>query len=77
MKVKVAFQRDLIAIQIPSDISLQQLKDKLVDRLKVDEEILLSYKDERTGNYYNLNSDRDLDAAIQHNTKLTLYVDVA
>lgn len=77
MKVKVFFQDDLIAIRVPSDISLQQLKDKLVDRLKIHEEIALQYKDEPSGSYVDLMSDQDLDRAIQRNSKLTLYVVVA
>ncbi|RJE27383.1 protein kinase activator [Aspergillus sclerotialis] len=77
MKVKVFFQDDLIAIRVPSDISLQQLKEKLVDRLKINEEIIVQYKDEQSGTFVDLISDQDLDRAIQRNPKLTLYVGLA
>ncbi|THC99207.1 hypothetical protein EYZ11_001295 [Aspergillus tanneri] len=74
MKVKVFFQDDLIAIRVPSDISVLQLKEKLVDRLKIQEDIAVQYKDEPSGTYIDLVSDSDLDTAIQRNSKLTLYV---
>ncbi|EAW13380.1 phosphatidylinositol-3-phosphate-binding protein BEM1 [Aspergillus clavatus NRRL 1] len=77
MKVKVFFQDDLIAIRVSSDISFQQLHEKLVDRLKVNEEIVVQYKDEPSGSYVDLASDSDLDTAIQRNSKLTLYVGLA
>ncbi|KAF7122418.1 hypothetical protein CNMCM5793_000443 [Aspergillus hiratsukae] len=77
MKVKVFFQDDLIAIRVPSDISFQQLREKLLDRLKVNEEIVVTYKDEPSGTYMDLNNDSDLDTAIQRNSKLTLYVGLA
>lgn len=77
MKVKVSFQDDLIAIRVPSDIGLQQLKEKLVDRLKIREEIIVQYKDEPSGMYVDLISDNDLDRAVQRNSKLTLFVGLA
>lgn len=77
LKVKVFFQEDILAIRVPTDISFQQLKDKLVDRLKVNEDIIVQYKDEPTNNYAELNNDNDLDIALQRNTKLTLYVNYA
>lgn len=77
MKVKVFFQDDLIAIRIPSGVSMQHLKDKLSDRLKIEEDIVVQYRDESSGDYVNLVSDRDLENAMQRNTKLTLYVSIA
>lgn len=77
MKVKVFFQDDLIAIRIPGDITLPQLKEKLMDRLKIRDEILVQYKDEQSGTYAELMSDNDLDQAIHRNAKLTLYVGIA
>ncbi|KAE8144105.1 hypothetical protein BDV25DRAFT_146092 [Aspergillus avenaceus] len=76
MKVKVSFQGDLIAIRVPSDISLQQLREKLMDRLKVNDDIAVQYKDEPSGTYVELASDGDLDTAIQRNSKLTLFVEL-
>ena len=77
MKVKVSFQDDLIAIRVPSDINLQQLKEKLMDRLKISEGIVVQYKDEPSGTVVDLTSDQDLDTAIQRNAKITLIVGVA
>ncbi|KAL4892361.1 hypothetical protein BDV59DRAFT_56165 [Aspergillus ambiguus] len=77
MKVKVFFQDDLIAIRVPSDINVHQLKEKLMDRLKLHDDITLQYKDEPSGAYVDLLSDSDLDTAIQRNSKLTLYVGLA
>jgi bud emergence protein 1 len=77
LKVKVFFQDDLIAIRVPGDINVQQLKEKLMDRLKINEDIAIQYKDEPSGSYIDLVSDSDLDTAIQRNSKLTLYVGLA
>ncbi|CAL5869435.1 uncharacterized protein PFLUO_LOCUS3664 [Penicillium psychrofluorescens] len=77
MKVKVFFQDDLIAIRIPSGVSMQHLKDKLSDRLKIQEEIIVQYRDESSGSYVDLVSDQDLENAMQRNTKLTLFVSIA
>lgn len=77
MKVKVFFQDDLIAIRIPSGVSLQHLKDKLCDRLKIQEDIIVQYRDESSGTYVDLLSDQDLESAMQRNTKLTLFVNIA
>ncbi|GLI73033.1 bud emergence protein 1 [Penicillium ochrochloron] len=77
MKVKVFFQDDLIAIRIPNGVSLQHLKDKLCDRLKIQEDIIVQYRDEASGTYVDLMSDQDLENAMQRNTKLTLFVNIA
>ena len=77
VKIKVFFEEDCIAIRVPSDITFNQLRDKLSDRLKVREEIMIQYKDEPTGGYAELLSDRDLDCALQRNARLQLYVGYA
>ena len=77
IKIKVFFQNEIIAIRVPNDISFQQLMEKVRDRLKVEGEILLRYKDEPSGTFAELISDNDLATAIQRNTKLTLYVGLA
>jgi len=77
MKVKVFFQDDLIAIRIPSGVSMQHLKDKLSDRLKIQKDIIVQYRDETSGTYVDLISDQDLENAMQRNTKLTLFVSIA
>lgn len=74
LKIKVWFDDDCIAIRVPSDISFPQLKDKLKERLKVEDEIVVQYKDEPTGNFAELLSDRELDMALERNPKLQLFV---
>ncbi|KAH0556836.1 hypothetical protein GP486_005377 [Trichoglossum hirsutum] len=74
MKIKIHFQDDLIAVRVPMDINFQQLKEKVMDRLHVGDDAIVQYRDEPTGDLVELLSDRDLDAAIQRNTKLTLVV---
>lgn len=77
LKIKVFFEDDLIAIRVPSNIRFQDLKKKLKDRLKIQEEIMVQYKDEPSSSYAELLSDRDLDVALGRNPKLTLYVSYA
>lgn len=77
LKIKVFFEDDLIAIRVPTDISFQQLREKLKDRLKIPDDIIVQYKDEPSGNYHEMFSDRDLDVAVGRNPKLTLYVGYA
>ncbi|OJD10736.1 hypothetical protein ACJ73_09712, partial [Blastomyces percursus] len=77
IKIKVFFQDDLIAIRVPSDINYAQLREKLKDRLKLGDEIMLQYKDEPSNGFAELLSDHDLDTALQRNAKLTLYVGLA
>ena len=77
LKIKVFFEDDCIAIRVPAEISFSQLRDKLSERLKVREEIMIQYKDEPTGGYAELLSDQDLDFALQRNARLQLYVGYA
>ena len=77
MKVKVYFQEETIVIRVPQDIAFQALNDKIRDRLKIDEEIAVQYKDEATNSYIDLLSDENLDVALQRNPKLTLNVTYA
>ena len=77
LKIKVKFQDDLIAIRVPNEIGFQQLKDKLKDRLKIPDDILISYQDERSGHNYDMGGDRDLDVALSNCQKLVLTVDYA
>ncbi|KAL9017088.1 MAG: hypothetical protein Q9185_005548 [Variospora sp. 1 TL-2023] len=74
LRVKIWFEDDCIVIRVPSDISFQQLKDKVRDRLKLEDDIMIQYKDEASGGYAEMLSDRDLDVALARNPKLTLYV---
>lgn len=77
MKVKISYGDDVIAIRVPTDIQYQELHDKIRDRLKlpVGEELVLSYKDEASGEKPALMSNNDLDFALGRNEKLMIYVD--
>jgi bud emergence protein 1 len=77
MKVKVFFQDDIIAIRVPSDVNFQQLQDKLRERLKVSDEMVVQYRDEPSNGFVDMLSDNDLDLALQRNSKLTLRVTVS
>lgn len=77
LKVKVFFEDDIIAIRVPQDISFQALKDRLVDRLKVNEDIKLQYKDEATNQLVQMENDDNLEHAIAVNSKLQVHVSYA
>lgn len=77
LKIKVWFDGDCIAIRVPNDINFPQLKEKLKDRLKVEDRITVQYKDEPTGDFAELLSDRELDIALERNPKLQLFVSYA
>lgn len=77
MKVKVFFQDDIIAIRVPQDIAFGALKERLMERLKLNEDIVIQYKDEPTNALVDLQNDENLDVALQRNPKLTLYVNYA
>ena len=77
MKIKVFFQDDTIVIRVPQDINFTALKDKLIERLKVNEDIAVQYKDEPTNSYVDMENDDSFDVALQRNPKLTLYVNYA
>lgn len=74
MKVKVYFQDDLIAVRVPTDITFEQLKDKLQTRLSLGPDIRIQYKDEPSNSYQDMQTEEDLAVALQRNPKLTLYV---
>ena len=69
IKIKVLFLEDIIAIRVPSDITFQQLRDKLRDRLKINDDIAMQYRDEATNALKDLDDDNDLETALQNNPK--------
>jgi bud emergence protein 1 len=77
MKVKVFFQDDIIALRLPQDVVFAALKEKLMERLKVRDDIVIQYKDEPTNTLLDLDNDDNLDVALQRNPKLALYVSYA
>ena len=77
LKIKVSFENEMIAIRVPGEIGYLQLKEKLRDRLKISDDIIVQYKDEPTESFCDMLSDRDLDVALHRNQKLTLFVQCA
>ncbi|KAF3939046.1 hypothetical protein ABW19_dt0207659 [Dactylella cylindrospora] len=73
IKIKVHYQDDLIAIRLPADIPFTQLQDRLEQRLDT-KLSCIQYRDEQSGEYYDIISDHDLNTAIQRNPKLVLSV---
>lgn len=76
MKIKVNFQDETVMVRVPTDISFQQLRDKCKERLKIAprEEVMINYRDESSGQLYEMLSDRDLDTALHRNARLVLLV---
>lgn len=75
LKIKIFFEHEIISIRVPSDITFHALVEKIKERLKVNEDVMVSYKDDASsGQVIELMSDRDLDVAIQRNPKLALVV---
>ncbi|RMZ92548.1 hypothetical protein DV736_g228, partial [Chaetothyriales sp. CBS 134916] len=77
LKIKVFYQDEIIALRVPHNVAFRVLKERLVERLKVKEDILIQYKDEQTNTYVDLDNDDNLDVALQRNPKLTLFVNYA
>ncbi|KAL8681592.1 MAG: hypothetical protein Q9186_002332 [Xanthomendoza sp. 1 TL-2023] len=73
MRFKIWFGDECRAIRVPSELSFQQLKDKVKDRFGLEDEIMIQYRDESSGSFVEMLSDRDLDLALTRNPKLTFY----
>lgn len=73
MRFKIWFGDECRAIRVPTELSFLQLKEKVRDRFGLDEEIVIQYRDESSGNLVAMFSDRDLDQALTRNPKLTFY----
>ena len=78
VKVKLSYNGDIIAIRVPSDVQYNELYDRIRERLKISaaDQIVLSYKDEATGDKPSMISNADLDVAFQRNERLLIYVEV-
>ncbi|RMZ80191.1 hypothetical protein DV737_g3072, partial [Chaetothyriales sp. CBS 132003] len=74
LKIKVYFQDEIIALRVPHNVAFRVLKERLAERLKVRDDIVIRYKDEQTNSYVDLDNDDSLDVALQRNPKLTLFV---
>ncbi|CAG8439501.1 1330_t:CDS:2 [Ambispora leptoticha] len=74
IKIKIFYQEDLIAIRVPAEVSFAALREKLYDRLG-GHVTNLRYRDERTGESFELEDDADLQAAIANTPKLIIYAE--
>lgn len=88
VKVKAWFDRDTcVVIRMPprGQFTYVQLYQKIVERRKLEykgsdqdpEDLEMEYRDENDGEYYRLEDDEDLGAAVERNEKLTLAVRAA
>ena len=89
VKVKAWFDRDTcVVIRMPprGAFTYAQLYQKIVERRRLEykgsdqagsEDLEMEYRDEGDGEYYRLEDDEDLGAAVQRNEKLTLAVRAA
>ena len=77
LKIKVFFGDDIHAIRVPQEVTFRELKQKIVERLKVGHDVTVQYKDELTESYIDMETDDNLYVALQRNPKLTLYVSYA
>jgi bud emergence protein 1 len=77
MKVKIDFNKKIIAMMVPLNIQYQQLYERIRERLMIPQggEIALSYKDETSTEKLSLLSNNDLDFALSRNDKLVIYVE--
>ena len=83
LKIKVWFEADnCVVIRMPIYFSFADLYKKLKERralerpAEADLDLLVEYRDEQEGQYFPLESDSDLQVALDRNPKLTLGVRV-
>jgi bud emergence protein 1 len=88
VKVKAWFDRDTcVVIRMPprGQFTYEQLYQKIVERRRLEykgsdqglDDLEMEYRDENDGEYYRLEDDEDLNAAVERNEKLTLAVRAA
>ena len=78
--IKVFFENECFRIRIPVEVSFQQLRTKIIERIKIEDDFRISYKNELTGvEDIEVRGDEDvgwvLDSRV--NPKAILYVDFA
>jgi bud emergence protein 1 len=83
VKIKVWFDEDnCVVIRMPPDFQYADLYKKLQERRQLEQgikddrpqELDVAYRDEVEGKLFRLQSDRDLQEALERNSKLTLNV---
>ena len=60
MKVTVWFYHDIIAILVLGNISFPALRERLMERLKLNDDIVTQYRDEATNSLVGLENDDNL-----------------
>jgi len=75
VKIKIAYLDDIMAMRIPTSISLEVLRNRIFERLNIDNDKDLSYRDDR-GGFATLQRNADIKKAIERSGgKLMIYVD--
>lgn len=75
VKIKIAYLDDIMAMRIPTSISLETLRKRIFERLNIDSGKDLSYRDDR-GGFATLQRNADIKKAIERSGgKLMIYVD--
>ncbi|GJJ69577.1 bud emergence protein 1 [Entomortierella parvispora] len=75
VKIKIAYLDDIMAMRIPTSISLEVLRKRIFERLGIDNDKNLSYRDDR-GGFATLQRNADIKKAIERSGgKLMIYVD--
>ena len=80
LTIKVFFENDCFRIRIPVDVSFRQLQTKIVERIKIQDNFRISYKNELTGEEdLEVRGDEDVGWVLDQrvNPKAILYVDFA
>ncbi|KAL8243641.1 hypothetical protein R6Q59_009899 [Mikania micrantha] len=77
LKIKVFFGDDIVTMRVVQDISFQALKEKVKERLRVNGDIRLHYKDEASNQLVQMETDDNLEHAIAVNSKLQIHVTYA
>lgn len=68
VKVKIVHKDDIFAIKVPADSTLDQLREKIFDRLGF--EVSLKYKDDASGDSLPLEDEMDMEEAFASAIKL-------
>lgn len=81
LKIKVWFEEDnCVVIRMPASLRFADLYNKLKERRRLErpdepeEDLLIEYKDEQEQKFYPIESDEDLEVAVERNPKLVLSV---
>jgi bud emergence protein 1 len=77
LKAKIYWQEDTFVMRFPQDVAYAELLDRVQQRLKTRERLLLSYEDRMSGGLVPLGRDQDLDIAIDRAAGAQLKIHVS